>query len=434
MSPRETTTRRPEPSAHGFHPIRSSSGDAGGCSTPGSLPTWPPPRKGLGGGPPRPAGPRRPRAARPSWRRASSRRWRTTVEDAGSAVSLTAPSVAESSAALAEAAPCTKPLLPSTHAPPTPSRWPGSRRFRDRAPSETTRSSAYTPCSCGPAASRSAAAGARAAARAAAILDDLAMQAADDALWRFCANSHTYRGESRFTTWAYKFALLEAAVKVRRRSWQGREVPLEDGGWAQLADDRAAPDAEAEMSELIDAIRDAIADALTPHQRSVLIAITLNDVPIDVLAEPLSHNARRAVQDPPRRPPETARPAWPPDGLDVDSAGKEDSDDRPQSSRDPRAAWVGCLARRAPSSPATNASSTSTATSNSSSPAATPTPPCRACAPTSKAAPPAQRTTRACSPSSAPSANRRVPDRLTTGSHAQSAVGLVPARPASTLS
>jgi RNA polymerase sigma-70 factor (ECF subfamily) len=77
-------------------------------------------------------------------------------------------------------------------------------------------------------------------------------------------------------------------VSVRRRAWQEREVPLEDHGWAQLADHRAAPDVDAETAELIDAVRDAIAEALTPHQRAVLIAITLNDVPIDVLAERLS--------------------------------------------------------------------------------------------------------------------------------------------------
>ena len=118
--------------------------------------------------------------------------------------------------------------------------------------------------------------------------DDLAMQAADDALVAILRKLHTYRGDSRFTTLAYKFALLEAVVKMRKRSWQGREVPLEEEGWAQLPDRRALPDAETQMSELMDAIRDAIAESLTPHQRSVLIAITLHDVPIDVLADRLS--------------------------------------------------------------------------------------------------------------------------------------------------
>jgi RNA polymerase sigma-70 factor, ECF subfamily len=118
--------------------------------------------------------------------------------------------------------------------------------------------------------------------------EDLATQAAADALMAILRKLHTYRGDSRFTTWAYKFALLEAAVKVRTRTWQEREVPLEDDGWAQLADLRGAPDTDAETAELIDAVRRAITEALTPHQRAVLVAITLNDVPIDVLAERLS--------------------------------------------------------------------------------------------------------------------------------------------------
>jgi RNA polymerase sigma-70 factor (ECF subfamily) len=119
-------------------------------------------------------------------------------------------------------------------------------------------------------------------------LDDLATQAAADALMAIMRKLHTYRGDSRFTTWAYKFALLEAGVKIRKRAWQEREVPLEDDGWAKLTDRRSAPDTDVETAELIDAVRRAIAETLTPHQRTVLIAITLNDVPIDVLAERLS--------------------------------------------------------------------------------------------------------------------------------------------------
>jgi RNA polymerase sigma-70 factor (ECF subfamily) len=116
--------------------------------------------------------------------------------------------------------------------------------------------------------------------------EDLAMQAADDALVAILRKLHTYRGDSRFTTWAYKFAVLEASVKARRRPWQGRELPLEADGLAELqADTRACPSGRAETSELIEALRDAIAEVLTPHQRAVLVAITLNNVPIDVLAE-----------------------------------------------------------------------------------------------------------------------------------------------------
>lgn len=117
--------------------------------------------------------------------------------------------------------------------------------------------------------------------------EDLATQSADDALVAVLSKLDTYRGDSKFTTWVYKFALLEAGTKLRRRAWQGHEIPLEEEGWARLSDGRGSPDGAAESSELIGAVRDAIAEELTPHQRSVLVALTLNDVPSDVLAERL---------------------------------------------------------------------------------------------------------------------------------------------------
>ena len=82
-------------------------------------------------------------------------------------------------------------------------------------------------------------------------LDDLATQAAADAMMAITAKLHTYRGASRFTTWAYKFAVLEAAVKVRRRAWEGREIPLEADAWSRFADMRSSPEADAETAELL---------------------------------------------------------------------------------------------------------------------------------------------------------------------------------------
>jgi len=137
-------------------------------------------------------------------------------------------------------------------------------------------------------------------------LEDLAVQAADDALVAILAKLGGFRGQSRFTTWAYKFALLEAGVKARRRAWQGREVPMPDDGWALLAAPGAGPGGNAEAGELLAALTVAIDEALTPHQRAVLVAITLQDVPIDVLAERLAttrgalyktlHDARRKLR------------------------------------------------------------------------------------------------------------------------------------------
>jgi RNA polymerase sigma-70 factor, ECF subfamily len=117
--------------------------------------------------------------------------------------------------------------------------------------------------------------------------DDLAQQSAGDALLAVLGKLDQFRGESRFTTWAYKFALLEAGVKVRRRAWQGREVPLQEEGWARLTDGAAA-ERPAEDADLLAALCEEIEHALSPRQRCVLIAVVLNDVPIDVLAERLT--------------------------------------------------------------------------------------------------------------------------------------------------
>ena len=137
-------------------------------------------------------------------------------------------------------------------------------------------------------------------------LEDIAFEAANDALMSVLARLDDFRGESRFTTWVYKFALLEAAVKLRKRAWQGREVPLEPETWGLFSSVGLEPDEEAEQNELLAALQHAIAEVLTPHQRRVLVALALNGVPIDVLADRLTttrgalyktlHDARRKLR------------------------------------------------------------------------------------------------------------------------------------------
>ncbi len=137
-------------------------------------------------------------------------------------------------------------------------------------------------------------------------LEDIATEAADDALMSVIRRLDDFRGASRFTTWVYKFALLEAAVKLRKRAWQGREVPLEPETWGLFSSAGLEPDAEVEQTELLSTLQAAIEDVLTPHQRRVLVAIALNGVPIDVLAERLEttrgalyktlHDARRKLR------------------------------------------------------------------------------------------------------------------------------------------
>lgn len=116
-------------------------------------------------------------------------------------------------------------------------------------------------------------------------IDDLAHHAAHDAMTSILAKLDSFRGESRFTTWAYKFVILEAGVKARRRAWRDREVTLDDEGWRTIGDSGQTPERSAETSELLDRISSAIGTELTPRQREVFTALAVNEVPIDVLAE-----------------------------------------------------------------------------------------------------------------------------------------------------
>ena len=137
-------------------------------------------------------------------------------------------------------------------------------------------------------------------------IDDMAAQAANDAMVALLRKLDTFRGASRFTTWAYKFALLEAGVKARRRAWRDREVPLEDASWPTVADTGPSAQQVLEDAETLRAVRDAMDTALTRHQREVFVALALNGVPIDVLAERLDttrgalyktlHDARRKLR------------------------------------------------------------------------------------------------------------------------------------------
>ena len=117
-------------------------------------------------------------------------------------------------------------------------------------------------------------------------LDELAQDAADDAAMSVLRRLGDFRGESSFRTWAYKFALLEAAVKVRRRAWRDREVTLDSDAWETFA----GQETDIEQTELFTSVREGIQTALTPHQREVLVAVVLEGVPIDVLAERLDSN------------------------------------------------------------------------------------------------------------------------------------------------
>jgi RNA polymerase sigma-70 factor (ECF subfamily) len=137
-------------------------------------------------------------------------------------------------------------------------------------------------------------------------LDDLAWQSADDALLSVLRRLGDFRGDSRFTTWAAKFAIVEAGAKIRKHAWRGREIPLPEASWPMVADRAPSPHEFAEARDLLAALREEIDRQLTTRQRQVFVAITLNNVPIDVLAERLNttrgalyktlHDARRRLR------------------------------------------------------------------------------------------------------------------------------------------
>lgn len=120
------------------------------------------------------------------------------------------------------------------------------------------------------------------------VADELANQAADEALMTLLAKLHTFEGRSRFTTWAYKFAVLQAATAVRTLTWQDREIHLD--GLDLVADGQPGPGQYAEAADLAVAVRAALETVLSPHQRRVVLALLVDEVPIDVLAERLGTN------------------------------------------------------------------------------------------------------------------------------------------------
>jgi RNA polymerase sigma-70 factor (ECF subfamily) len=124
--------------------------------------------------------------------------------------------------------------------------------------------------------------------------DDLAQQAADDALVNVLAKLNEFQGLSRFTTWAYKFAVFEVSGKVARHAWRRQPPNRNEPVFEQLPDVLAPrPGDRLEQREQLDALRVAIGE-LTDRQRDVFVAIALNDVPIDVLAIELGTN-RNAI-------------------------------------------------------------------------------------------------------------------------------------------
>jgi RNA polymerase sigma-70 factor (ECF subfamily) len=135
-------------------------------------------------------------------------------------------------------------------------------------------------------------------------LNDLAVEAADDALLAVLRKLDDYCGESQFWTWARRFAQLEAPVSIRRRLGRDRVASDPECVFAR-PDPGCSPEESAEIQELLREVSDLIARRLTRRQRIVLVAIAIDGVAPSTLATELEttpgaiyktlHDARRKL-------------------------------------------------------------------------------------------------------------------------------------------
>lgn len=138
---------------------------------------------------------------------------------------------------------------------------------------------------------------------------------AQDALIAVTNHLSDFRGDSKFTTWAYKFAINIAMMTARRERWKGvslDELASSDEstffeGMMEDKSDAVAPEQSAMQGEIREIIQDVIESDLTEKQRLVLSMMVFNDVPMDEVVRHLGanrnaiykmlHDARRKLKD-----------------------------------------------------------------------------------------------------------------------------------------
>ena len=119
-------------------------------------------------------------------------------------------------------------------------------------------------------------------------LDDVAHQAADDAMLAILAKLGDFRGESRFFTWVYRFVVLEVSSKLGRHYWRNPPVSLDAGQWERLPGRLGIdPARHAEAAGILAEVRRVVDDELTSHQRRVFAAIVVDGIPLDAVAAEL---------------------------------------------------------------------------------------------------------------------------------------------------
>lgn len=144
-------------------------------------------------------------------------------------------------------------------------------------------------------------------------LDAITEDFVQDALLKILKSLHTFRGESRFTTWAQKIAIHVAYTELRRRRW--RDISLRDivetpdGDEytpAILTDPSSTPEREASQNDMLELVYNMIDTDLTDRQRTAMVAILQGGMPIDEVARKMDtnrnalykliHDARKRLQ------------------------------------------------------------------------------------------------------------------------------------------
>jgi RNA polymerase sigma-70 factor (ECF subfamily) len=117
-----------------------------------------------------------------------------------------------------------------------------------------------------------------------------------NALLKVLDNLKSFRGESRFTTWAQKIAVHEALSELRRKRWE--DVSLDElihqyhGDFTPsvLADADPSPEHQVARKDLLETLKRLVAEELTERQRRALIAVALAGMPVDEVARRIGTN------------------------------------------------------------------------------------------------------------------------------------------------
>jgi len=131
-------------------------------------------------------------------------------------------------------------------------------------------------------------------------LDQFVEDVAQDALLKVLEHVHTFRGESKLTTWAMKIAVREGLTVLRRKRWDNISIedlkgPNADDDSGEIfsetfSTDSPSPEMSTAQKMMLEKVHDIIENVLTDKQRKVITALMIHDLPISVVAEQMNTN------------------------------------------------------------------------------------------------------------------------------------------------